>query len=133
MKFLKNLSLVLLVTVLLVGCSKDDDKGTTATLLGTWKLTSSTLNGVPEVLDVCELKSTVKFTETSVIIKNYDGENCEELFEIEGGYIRNGNSLTLTYLGEPIMEGEILELSVTTLKIKEQDEDGEMVTTLTRQ
>ncbi len=119
MKLLKNLSLALLMTVLLVGCSKDDDSQS-ASLIGSWKISSQILNDQTLPLDECEMKSTITFDANNVTVKEYDGENCEDL-EIEViPYTRNGDTL-IVGTGEDKDEVKILKLTQSTLEIEHRD------------
>lgn len=115
----------------MIGCSKDDDKGSSASLVGTWKLTAEKYNGVPEVLDTCELKSTVTFTSTTFKAVDYDGENCDESYELEGTYTKNGNTLKIvTVFGTETVE--ISKLNNTTLEFTEVDGTDTSVITYTK-
>ena len=132
MKYVKKLSLIFLMAVVLIGCSKDDDKSDSASLIGTWKATAEKLNGQPIILDACDLKTTVTFTTTTIKVVGFDGDNCEERYEMAGTYTRNGNTLNLSMEGET-MAVEITKLTATTLIIKSNDEDGVSEQTFTRQ
>ncbi|QAA82833.1 hypothetical protein EI546_14395 [Aequorivita sp. H23M31] len=130
MKLLKNLSLALLLTVLLVGCSKNDDDNS-ASLIGSWKITSQKLNNVTLPLDACELKSVITFDSKYITIKDYYGDDCEN-FDTEAlPYTRNGNNLTVG-IGEEMETVKILTLSQSTLEIETRDEEFVLVQKYTR-
>lgn len=132
MKLLKSLSLTLLMAVVFIGCNKDDDKESSASLIGTWKLTAIKIDGQNEVLDACELENRVIFTSTTVKVKGYEGDTCEEYYEDEGTYSRNGNMLTVRF-GDDVNTVEITKLTHTTLEITIRDIDGIEVETYTRE
>lgn len=132
MKIVKTLSLILLMAVVLVGCSKDDNGGDSASLVGTWKLTASTWNGVSDLED-CDLKSTAVFTETKIKTTEYYGTDCMESEIMESDYTRSGNTLTIKFEGYTVATVEITTLTATTLVITDADEDGVLVTTFARQ
>ncbi len=62
MKILKSFALILLMVVVL-GCSKDDDKNndSTTSLVGTWKLTAEKIDGENQELDACEYQKGLQF------------------------------------------------------------------------
>ncbi|SRR5690554_703322 len=135
MKIVKNLSLILLVAVALIGCSKDDNGGDSASLVGTWKLTNATWNGQPD-LDDCDLKTTAVISETTIKTTEYYGIDCMDSETYEVNYTRNGNTLTITAFGMT-STSEITTLTASTLVVTETEEyEGETdvyVTTFARQ
>lgn len=132
MKIVKSLSLILLMAVVLIGCSKDDNGGDSASLVGTWKLTAATWNGQPD-LDDCDLKTIVVFSATTIKTTSYDGVDCMDAETFESNYTRSGNTLTISYQGMEISTAEITTLTATTLVVTETDEEGVFVTTFARQ
>ena len=134
MKLLKRFAFVLVLAVVFGSCSKDDDNNSAASLIGTWKLTAEKYNGVPYQLDVCELKSTLKFTETKVTYKEYDGTNCSDEYTETYSYTRNGNTIKVNADGETELI-EISKLTSTTLELTQMDdEDNDIyVSTYTKQ
>ena len=131
MKLLKRLSFVLLLAVLFASCSKDDDNSSANSLLGTWKLTSEKYNGTPAVLNICELKTTLQFTETKVTVTEYDGANCEEIYTETNNYTRNNNTLSMVYEGQT-QSIEITKLTSTVLELTDTDGSDTYVETYTR-
>lgn len=125
MKLLKRLSFVLVLAVLFSSCSKDDDNKLEDSLMGTWKVTSQKYNGEAQELDVCELKTTVKFTESKVTSTEYEGENCAVEFSETDSYTRNGNTISITSEGETV-NIEITKLTSTTLELTQVDEDNDV-------
>lgn len=116
MKLLKRIAFVLVLAVVFSSCSKDDDNNSAASLIGTWKLTAEKYNGVPYQLDACELKSTLKFTETKVTNTEYDGTDCSDEYTETYGYTRNGNTININADGETA-QIEITKLTSTTLEL----------------
>lgn len=130
MKFLKRLTFVLLLTVVFASCNNDDDKNSSDSLIGTWKLTAEKYNGVPYQLDECELKSTLKFTDTKVTNTEYDGTDCADVFTETYSYTKNGNTLMINADGD-IVEMVISNLNATTLELTEVDtEDNDIYITI---
>lgn len=133
MRIVKSLSLILLMTVALIGCSKDDNgKDVSASLVGTWKLTAATWNGQSD-LEECDLKSTVVFTETTMTTTDYSGTDCmtSESFTVD--YTRSGNTLKFSILGVEIDSSEITTLTASTLVVTDTDDGDVYVTTFARQ
>lgn len=124
---LKNLFLMLLVfTFVFSSCSKDDSPTETAnaSIEGKWQFTKDgTITNNQEVLtDYQHTPGCTKdYTEilTGNIIKDhyFGTPNCQETIDT-GTWNKNNNSLVLTYPNEPNINGEILELTNTTLKVK---------------
>ncbi len=140
MRILKNFALILLTTIVLVGCSKDDSKNedSAASLIGTWKWTAETIDGENRELDDCVLRSTATYTATTIKHLLYFGVICEQVSELTGTYTRNGNILNTSIdMGGVIIETsiEITKLTSTTLETKVVDEDNGkiIVDTFTRQ
>ena len=134
MKLLKRLTFVLLLAVVFTGCNKDDDNNSAPTLIGTWKLTAEKVNGISEQLDVCELKTTLKFTDIKVTRTEYDGEDCSDVYTETYSYTRDGNWLKVIADGET-MKIEITKLTSTILEFTEVDDydNSIYVETWTRQ
>ncbi|SDW38760.1 lipocalin-like domain-containing protein [Aequorivita viscosa] len=132
MKIVKNLSLILLVAVALIGCSKDDNGGDSASLVGTWKLTAATWNGQPD-LEECDLKTTVVFTETTMTTTDYYGTDCMSSESFTVDYTRSGNTLKFSILGAEVDSAEITTLTASTLVVTDTDDGDVYVTTFARQ
>lgn len=134
MKLLKRLIFVLLLAVVFTGCNKDDDKNSAPTLIGTWMLTAVKANGVPEYLDTCDRKTTMKFTDTKVTRIEYDGLECSDVYTETYNYTRNGNTITVIADGETMLV-EITKLTSTILEFTQPDDydDTIYVETWTRQ
>lgn len=140
MKKLKVLFLSLLALTTIVSCSKDDDNdsSTSASIEGKWEFTheGETLTSLDPAesegncgLDIYEYISGGAFKETDYYMNN---EACTSDNDT-GTWSKNGNTLTKNYTNddEPITY-EIIELSQTTLKLKEMDEEGTWYTVYTR-
>lgn len=123
MKLLKRITFMLVFAVIFSSCSKDDDNNSGASLIGTWKLTSEKFNGIPYELDACELKSTLKFTETKVTSTEYDGSDCTDIYTETYGYVRDGNTLKVS-LDDEIILVEISKLTNSILEITQVEEEN---------
>lgn len=78
MKKLLKISVLVIMSVFMVNCSKDDDNSSSADpIIGKWKTISETENGVAEVLDACELMSRGEF--------KADGSYINSSYELEAG------------------------------------------------
>jgi len=121
-KFLKNTLLILFVGILFSCSSEDDGEATIdkASIIGTWKQISETENGV-DITESCDLFYI--FTIDQVTVKYYDDDNCTQQFSDVASYTLDGNILSFVQ-GSDTFSVEVLELSATTLKIKEVDEEG---------
>ncbi len=120
MKFFTRLTIVFLMTVILVSCNKDDDNNAEPTLIGSWKLEGVRINGQSQDVSRCELKTTLKFSQKTVEVSFYEGENCEDVFVDTENYSRNGNILTVGSDSEATVL-EISKLTDSTLEITDQD------------
>ena len=134
MKLLKRLTFVFVLAVIFASCNKDDDNNSAVSLIGTWKMTAEKYDGIPYQLDVCELKSTLKFTDAKVTSTEYDGTNCSDIYTETYGYTRNGNTLKINTDGE-IIDIEISKLTSTTLELTQIDDEENYiyVSTYTKQ
>ncbi|MDN3724375.1 lipocalin family protein [Aequorivita sp. SDUM287046] len=132
MKVLKQLTLLLLLTTVFIGCNKDDDDNNEPTLFDSWKITSAKNNNLPEELDACDLKFTITFTETNMSFNEYYGENCDSNYGYTMAYTRNGNTL-IVGTGSDAESMEITKLTDTTLEITDVDGTDIYVETYTRQ
>ncbi|MBQ4818827.1 lipocalin family protein [Aquimarina sp. MMG016] len=146
-KFDLLLILMCIFTFSFISCGEDDDQIeppvieteleiTEANLIGSWKLTSETENGVALVLDACEVQYTIN------LFVNEQGENRATFIED----ISNGSDCELStsneyvwslssgnILNTELVDGgfdqdseKIIELTTTTLKFEYKEvEDGE--------
>lgn len=124
---LKNLFLTLPVMIFsLYSCSKSDPTPETVAvaLEGKWQYTKTgTITNNQEVLTDYQHASgcTKDYIEIQAggVIKSheFDNPNCQETINT-GTWTRNNNSITVTYPSQPTLNGEILELTNTTLKTK---------------
>ena len=133
-KFKKLLTLSLLL-ITIIACSSDDSSTTEdnqAIIIGTWKYTSSSTNGVADAVDTCDLLNTLVITSNQVTITEYWGVNCAETDSFTISYTISGNIITTTEEGESYTS-EILTLNETTLSIKDVDEGDIYIETYTRQ
>ncbi|WP_298396681.1 lipocalin family protein [Flavobacterium sp.] len=123
----KKLFLCSVLSIGLLSCSKDDDSNNAAAvaLAGKWQFTKTgTINSNnQEVLTDYQHESgcTKDFIELTAagVLKSHEFENpnCQETIST-ASYSRNNNTITITYPGDPAINGEILELTNTTLKVK---------------
>jgi len=62
---MKKFLIACLTVLALTGCGNDDDRTATpapsSPIVGSWKLITSTNNGIPDTLNDCEMKSTITF------------------------------------------------------------------------
>ena len=135
MKNLKRLLTLSLLLITIIACSSDDSSTTEdnqASIIGTWKFTSSSTNGVADDVDTCDLLNTLVITSNQVTVTEYWGENCVETDTFTISYTISGNIITITEGGETYTS-EITTLNATTLSIKDVDEGDIYIETYTRQ
>ena len=83
MQNLKITFLTIITAFMAFTCSSDDDSSISQTtnaelIIGTWKLTSTSSNGVADTLTECDLLDTLTFNETTVIYITNDSITEEE-------------------------------------------------------
>ena len=113
-KTMKKIILLLGIASLVFSCSSDDssDGGgvsssvSTTDLVGTWVLTSESLNGELLMLDACELETNVVFTDSryTKTESNTVGGVCNSNIEAAGVYQIDGDEL---YLDQQFSDGQI--------------------------
>lgn len=131
MKSLKFLFILFITASVAISCSKDDDAGNPDDeLIGTWKITSRTLDGEAVEMDACELKYNLKFNTKKVIEKSYKGDNCNTETTNSANYTRKGNNIEIKSAGY-IWHIDIL--TETTLKISQVHEGETHTGTYTKQ
>lgn len=130
MKKTKKLFLILFIGILF-SCSKDNNnpEPDQNSIVGTWKITSLTSNGIEELQDVLDYSNICYWmevaTQTTITSIEFSGTDCttEDIGESEP-YTINGNIISFTTGDQD--SAEILELTSTTLKIQDAyEEDGE--------
>lgn len=132
---MKNLSILFLsvLTLSLGACSNDDNRNpvhTDGDIVGKWTYSKvgmgNTLIDYPDHEDGCN-KDYVELTANGIFRDvDYDSFSTPcQVFTDEGTYLKDGNTLTVTYDGDDIDVVNILILSQTELKI--QNSDGEVV------
>ena len=123
MKRILNLALVA-VAILVVSCGKkDDDSVSSKDLVGTWSLESIVQDGEKAVLDDCNKKSEIVFTDKEYSLKLYEvngrTSKCELAISEVGTYTVSGNDFVVKPNGEDIssvkisLSGNKLTLSET--------------------
>jgi hypothetical protein len=127
---LKNACIVLSLLIFgLTSCSKDDSTPTPTSfpIEGKWQFTKDgTITNNQEVLS--DYQHTLGCTKDYIEIlagnilklhffENNATTNCVEFIDI-GTWTRNNNSFVLSFVNEPNVNSEILQLTSTTLKIK---------------
>lgn len=123
----------LLITI--ASCSSDDNSETDenqASIIGTWKFTSSSTNGISDSIDTCDLLNTLVISNGQMSATEYWGTDCTETDIYSTGYTISGMSISVTEGGESYTL-EILTLNEATLSIKEVDEGDVYIDTYTRQ
>jgi hypothetical protein len=133
MKTLKLTLLVIVTACLTFSCESDDDNNDSSgnfaeLIIGTWKWTASSANGVAEALTECDLMDTTTFTSTTysgVEHGSNSGNAPCSSDEYDGTYSINGN--VITWDGDPEDTDEIATLNATTLVLKYVDSDDSTV------
>ena len=141
MNNLKKLLVILPIMILsLYSCSKSDSTpaNVAVSLEGKWQYTKTgTIKNNQEILTDYEhaagcTKDYIEFLASGVIKSHeFDNPNCQETIST-GTWTKNNNSVVLTYPSQPVINGEILELTTTTLKTKFVFPDVTDVEVLTR-
>lgn len=132
-KFKKALALCFLL-ITITSCSSDDNSETDdnqASIIGTWKFTSGSTNGVTDSVEACDLLNTVVISSNQMNFTEYWGANCTEKDTYSISYTISGELITITEGGESFTLN-ILTLNETTLSIKEVDEGDVYIETYTR-
>lgn len=146
MNTLKTILIVTIISLFTFSCSSDDDNsnpsntpGSTtanqAALIGTWKFTSSSVNGVTDTnFWICDFEETYQITDNTITINYYadpsgnDGGNCELEGSNTTNYSISGNTITVEGYAQ-----EITTLNATTLVLKEIYEGDTYTETYTKQ
>jgi len=141
MKHLKRTLVLILILLTTIACGGDDDDGTGANgtdsvsldniskIIGTWKFTSSTTNGVPDSTDEpCQLMRTVEFTIDNAITTEYSGSSCSTQESTYEPWNINGNKLNIG--GTKI---EIVTLSSESITVKYSEGGDTIVEVFTKQ
>lgn len=125
-KFLKKLLILHLLVFSFYACSNNDSSSetNTAALEGKWQYTKTgTISNNQEILTNYQHTSgcTKDYIEILAggILKSHEfnNPNCQEIIST-GSWTRSNNSITISYPNQPNVNGEILELTTTTLKTK---------------
>jgi len=135
MKNLKKALTLSLLLIVFMACSSDDDSSTEdnqASIIGTWKFTSSSTNGVADSVDACDLLNTLVIISNQVTGTEYWGTDCAEIDTYSFSYTISGKTITTTEGGESY-SSEITTLNATTLSIRDVDEGDVYMETYTRQ
>ena len=128
MKTFKKLYAITFIFIVALACSSDDDSGSTegnqAKLIGTWKFTASTTNGLADTDNyICDFEETYEINATSITITFYadpsgdDGPDCQPDgnfsfdYNIDGDTLSDNEGNTIT----------ILTLNDTTFRFEETD------------
>ncbi len=124
---LKKLFLILPVIIFcMYSCKKSDSTLVTVavTLEGKWQYTKTgTISNNQEILTDYQHTAgcTKDYLEILIggILKSHEfaNPNCQETINT-GTWTKSNNSLTVAYPSQPVINGEILELTSTTLKTK---------------
>ncbi|KAB1158159.1 lipocalin-like domain-containing protein [Flavobacterium luteum] len=118
-----------------VSCNKDDDNNSTATIEGKWipskeGETEATLTDYEHTAG-CNKDYMIISSGGQISFYSYDNESgtCSESIDT-GTWIRNGNTITISYEGVVVLETEIINLTSSELKTKDTA-DG-FITVFTR-
>jgi hypothetical protein len=134
MKNFKKLCLLTLIVLTGFSCGNDDDNSLSITeqnranIIGTWKLTSETENGIDIDLEDCELLLTLIFNTTQINVTDF----CDPPEPIAYDYTIDENTLDIIEEGE-IITYEITTLNDTILTISEVDDGFIYTETYTKQ
>lgn len=135
MKKFKNVITLCFLLITITSCSSDDNSETDdnqASIIGTWKFTSSSTNGVTDNVEACDLLNMLVINSSQISITEYWGADCSETDIFTISYTISGKSITIIEGGESYTL-EILTLNERTLSIKEIDEGDVYIETYTRQ
>ncbi|MFK5878108.1 MAG: lipocalin family protein [Flavobacteriaceae bacterium] len=127
MKRINQLMLFAFLVFSLVSC--DDDDVTVASIIGSWEFVSSTTDGVLDPAEDCPFEIT--FDANTVSVKEFYGDNCEDIDTYSFDYSIDGNEITSFQDGQNYTS-RIVTLSETTLIIENIDEDEVFVETYRR-
>lgn len=139
MKYLNPVMIAILLSILTISCSSDDDSGDSGTdnqstfiaptsiegnieedLLAIWQVVSITEDGKAEELDQCDLQETVSFTEANMYFTQETSNNQEpcELQQFNGRHTIRGNFVDITIGGDSFTK-EVIGLNATGLVLRE--------------
>lgn len=122
----KKLLMLSIMTFGLFSCNKDDatPEPSSPSIEGKWQYTKiGTITNNQEILNDYQhtsgcTKDYIEILSSNVIKSHeFDNPNCQETINI-GTWNKTNNSLILTFPNQPSINGEIMELSNTTLKTK---------------
>ncbi len=135
MKNLKKTLLVVMITSLIFSCTgdnsiDDDDSLTVESLLGAWKLTASSQNGVSTELTECDLSDLIIFDESKLMYvynKSGSGSNCSIVtqkkdYTVRDNIITEDDGTEIT-----IQQIFTFEPSSLILEFKESYDDEEVI------
>jgi hypothetical protein len=118
---------------ILFSCSSNDNEPEIeqVSIVGIWKITSLTSNGIEELQDELDGQNicywTETYTQTTTSTVSFSGTDCTTETtnnNDDGTYIINGTTLLETYDdGQSNISLEILELTNTTLKLQDTFEE----------
>lgn len=136
---MKKIITLVLVVFSVFGCSKKEvsEEITTPSIEGKWQFyKEGELVSGQEVLSLYEhspgcTKDYSEILGGGIIKDHYFNSSCVESVDT-GNWVKNNTTLTLTYPSESPTNLEILELTVTTLKVKYIDSGITHITVLTR-
>ena len=126
MKIFKIILLAVVTTCLTFSCSNDDDNGGDSdSIIGTWKWTSSSVNGVNDPLTECHLLNTFTFTSTAYsAVEHKSGSAPCTANDYNGTYTISGIILTWDVNSNDPDVDEIQTLNSTSLVLKKEENDG---------
>jgi hypothetical protein len=134
-------TLVIVAAIVLVSCSKDDDKPSKTDLLTakSWSTTKYEMKGsdvTADYRDACNDDDISQFLKDGSYkddigtVKCYDGDtNSSGTWK----WLENETILQINYPGDDPYDWKLLQLTSTTVKISiyDADEDGDLILTLT--
>ena len=126
-KSLNKLVLILSLGILF-SCGDNESEIEQNSIIGTWQIVSLTADGVEELQEILDLNDvchwTQVYTKTSLTEIIYSGTSCNtETIDNTYPYSTNGTNIIYETIDDGNLTLEILELTSTTLKIKDSYEE----------
>lgn len=86
MTYLKQLTLALLLSALLISCSKEKENFRYSGLIGLWKMDKRELQDVQIQMDHCQEETILSITDSAFATITYTGLTCSEMNSTESKY-----------------------------------------------
>lgn len=136
-KILSFCLLLLSISLSTVSCSKDDDQETTIvippaapSIVGTWEFSkrgnidaNNVVTNLQDYYHPCTQKDYLSFTQNGVMTDRYYSDNCVDFENNEYQYTLTNSNLSFSN-DFSVGSYTVLEISATTLKIRNPNSDG---------